>query len=108
MLIDHLHLLTANFFDFLDQPQWRAWPFDSGYGETILPAIARMVFVALIIGALCLFLRLLFGPKGWFRDHELDREAEEERQREKAELDRMLANGEITEFEYKVRLKGLD
>lgn len=99
---------AADFFDFLDSPIWRAWPFNAGYGEHILPAIARMVFVSLIFGVIILFLRVMFGPKGFFRDEEMDREAEVMRKEQKAELDAEFARGEITELEYKIKLKGIE
>lgn len=102
-----LPALLAGFFDFMDSPMWRAWPFNAGYGEHLLPALARMAFVILIFAVILLFLRTLFGPGGRLRDPELDREAEEERRRERAELDEQLAKGEISEFEYKMKMKGL-
>lgn len=107
MDLSHIPAFLGGFFDFLNSPQWRAWPFNSGYGEHILPAIARMLFVAAIIGVVLLFLRLLFGPGGPLRDKELEEEARLETERERAELDEMLAKGEISEMEYKVRMKGL-
>ncbi|MDC0335433.1 SHOCT domain-containing protein [Pseudodesulfovibrio sp.] len=100
-------LFMTEFFDFLDSPIWRAWPFNAGYGEHILPAIARLAFVSLIFGVIILFLRILFGPKGFFRDEEMDREADELRQQEIAELDEQLKKGEVTEFEYEIRLKSI-
>lgn len=71
------------------------------------PSIARLAFVTLILGAIVLFLRVLFGPNGFFRDEEMDREAEEERRQERAELDAMLSKGEITEMDHKIRMKSL-
>lgn len=108
MFSPDIPLFVADFFDFLDSPVWRAWPFNSGYGETMLPAIARMLFVSVIFGVIILFLRFLYGPKGIWRDPELDREADEMRAKQKAELDIEFENGEITEIEYKVRLKGIN
>ena len=102
-----VHLYLNDFFDFLDSPQWRAWPFNSGYGEHILPAVARFVFVSLIIGAILLFLRLLFGPGGPLRDKELDEEARLETERERAEVEEQFAKGEISEIEYKMKMKAL-
>lgn len=99
---------VGEFFDFLDSPIWRAWPFNAGYGEHILPSIARMAFVSLIFGVIILFLRVLYGPKGIFRDEELDREADEMRKEQKAELDAEFARGEISEIEYKIKLKGIE
>lgn len=108
MILPDIPLFLTDFFDFLDSPVWRAWPFNAGYGEHILPAIARMAFVALIFGVIIVFLRFLYGPKGIWRDHELDREADEMRAEQKAELDEQLKSGEITELEYKIRLKGIE
>ena len=107
MTLPELPLFLTGFFDFLDDPIWRAWPFNAGYGDHLVPALARLVFVIIIMGAILLFLRFLFGPGGPLRDKEMDQEAEEERRRERAELDAMLENGEITELEHKVRMKGL-
>ena len=97
----------TGFLDFLDSPQWRAWPFNSGYGEHIFPAIARLVFVSLIIGAILLFLRLLFGPGGPLRDKELEAEAREQTRIERAELQARFDKGEISEMEYTLRMKRL-
>lgn len=108
MHLTDIPMFVTEFFDFLDSPIWRAWPFNAGYGEHILPALARMVFVALIFLVIILFLRFLYGPNGIWRDHELDREADEIRAKEKAELDEQLKNGEITEFQYKRRLKEIE
>ncbi|MEF2229753.1 MAG: SHOCT domain-containing protein [Pseudodesulfovibrio sp.] len=108
MTLPDIPALAAGFLDFMDNPIWRAWPFNAGYGEHLLPAVARMIFVALIMGGVLLFLRFLFGPGGRLRDEEMDREAEAERRRERAELDEQLAGGKISEMEYKVRMKGLE
>lgn len=105
MNLEHIPMLLGDFFDFLDHPMWRAWPFNAGYGEHILPSIARMVFISLIFGVIIIFLRVLFGPNGYFRDEEMDREAEEEIRREKAELEQQLADGEITEIEYQIKMR---
>ncbi|WFS61116.1 SHOCT domain-containing protein [Pseudodesulfovibrio thermohalotolerans] len=107
MDFSHIPAILGGFFDFLDSPQWRAWPFNSGYGEHILPAAARMLFVAAIIGVVLLFLRVLFGPGGPLRDKELEEEARRETEQERAELEEMFAKGEISEMEYNVKMKGL-
>lgn len=100
-------LFLNSFFDFLDSPEWRAWPFNSGFGEHILPAIARFIFISLIMGAILLFLRLLFGPGGPLRDKELEEEARLETERERAELEELYAKGEISDMEYKIKMKSL-
>ncbi|MFH1913073.1 MAG: SHOCT domain-containing protein [Pseudomonadota bacterium] len=100
-------ITKSGFFDFLDHPMWRAWPFNAGYGEHILPAIARMGFIILIFAVIIVFLRVLFGPKGYLRDKEMDREAREQTAAERADLEERLAQGEITEIEYKILMKGL-
>lgn len=93
--------------DFFSQPEWRLWPFGPGYGDTLLPAVARLLFAALILGLILLFLRFLFGPGGIWRDKELEAEAEEQRLAEIAELEEQLRKNEISEAEYKIKMKGL-
>ncbi|ADU62360.1 MAG: SHOCT domain-containing protein [Pseudodesulfovibrio sp.] len=107
MRMSQLPTLVSDFFDFLDSPVWRAWPFNAGYGEHILPSIARMAFVVLIFAVIIIFLRILFGPNGPLRDKEMDREADEQRATERAALDAQLSRGDITEFEHTLRMKGL-
>ncbi|BCS87420.1 SHOCT domain-containing protein [Pseudodesulfovibrio sediminis] len=104
--LDIYHFSTQ-MFDFLNSPEWRAWPFNSGYGEKILPAIARLVFVSAIMGVILLFLRLLFGPGGPLRDKEMDEEARIETEQERAEVEELFAKGEISELDYKARMKHL-
>ncbi|GAB7022546.1 hypothetical protein [Salidesulfovibrio brasiliensis] len=100
-------VILSSLQDFFSDPEWRLWPFGPGYGQTLLPNLARLAFVALLMGAILLFLRILFGPKGFLRDHELDREAEEELRREREELDRQLKDGEINEAEYELKMRSL-
>ncbi|MCJ2164047.1 MULTISPECIES: SHOCT domain-containing protein [unclassified Pseudodesulfovibrio] len=107
MIFKNMPIFFTGFLDFLDSPQWRAWPFNSGYGEHVLPAIARLAFITLIMGVILLFLRLLFGPGGPLRDKELEEEARQETQRERAETEALFARGELTELEYKTRMKSL-
>ncbi|MGE4421289.1 MAG: SHOCT domain-containing protein [Pseudodesulfovibrio sp.] len=107
MDFSHIPAFLGGFFDFMDSPQWRAWPFNAGYGEQILPAVARLLFVTLIMGVILLFLRLLFGPGGPLRDKELEEEARRETERERAELKERFEKGDITESEYQVGMKRL-
>ena len=76
--------------------------------EHFFPAVARLAFVFLIIGVILLFLRLLFGPGGPLRDKELEEEARLETEQERAELEELFAKGEISEAEYKIRMKTLE
>lgn len=103
---DHLLFLTS-LQEFFSNPEWRLWPFGPGYGQTLLPNLARLAFVIALMGLILLFVRVLFGPKGIFRDHEMDREAEEETRREIEELDRQYEAGEINEAEYKIKMRSL-
>lgn len=102
-----LLIFKAGLRDFFSQPEWRLWPFGPGYGDSMLPAAARLLFAVAILGGILLFLRALFGPNGIWRDKELEAEAEKERQEEIAELDRQRADNKISELEYKTRMKGL-
>ncbi|WP_319585049.1 SHOCT domain-containing protein [uncultured Pseudodesulfovibrio sp.] len=107
MDFSHIPAFLGGFFDFLDSPEWRAWPFNSGYGEHILPAVARLLFVTMIMGVILLFLRLLFGPGGPLRDKELEEEARLETEQERAELQKLFDEGEISEADFKVKMKRL-
>jgi len=81
--------------------KWDGWPFNSGYGGDWQTTLATYAFSALILGAICVFLRLLFGPKGIWRDKELEREAEEAKRKELSQLEANLRSGRITQLEYK-------
>ncbi|WP_320169558.1 SHOCT domain-containing protein [Maridesulfovibrio sp.] len=85
-------------------PHWDHWPFGPGYGDFWASAL-KMLFVAAILGAILLFLRVLFGPNGKLRDPELDREAAEMREKALQELEEELKNGEISELDYKYKKK---
>lgn len=85
-------------------PHWDHWPFGPGYGDFWASAL-KMLFVAAILGVIIIFLRYLFGPNGRFRDHEMDREAEEMRVKALQQLDEDLKNGKITELDYKFMKK---
>lgn len=87
-------------------PFWDTWPFTPGYGD-FYSTLAKFGLVAVCLGAILLFLRVLYGPKGIFRDKEMDREAEEARQAELAELERAHKAGEISDLDYIYRKKGL-
>ena len=70
--------------------QWEGWPFTSfGYEGGFWPSVARFVLVAVILGAIALFLRFLFGPKGRFREDWMETiqeaKAREAKEREEAE-----------------------
>lgn len=85
--------------------KWRGWPFNAGYGSDWQTSLATYAYSALILAAICLFLRFLYGPKGIFRDHEMDREAEEMTRRELAKLDADLRAGRISQRVYDLRRK---
>ncbi|WP_027179498.1 hypothetical protein [Maridesulfovibrio bastinii] len=99
--------LISELNNLANDPQWRGWPFGPGFGGT-WSAVARFAFVALILGFIVLFLRVLFGPKGIFRDHELDREAEEMRKAELEELENKFKSGKISELEYKFKKREIE
>lgn len=88
-------------------PHWDHWPFGPGYGNWLASA-TRLIFVVIILLAIFGYLRLLFGPKGFFRDKELDREAEEERKRELEELEEKFKSGRMDESLYKMKKRELE
>lgn len=99
--------LIQGFLNRFRGPFWEHWPFGPGYGD-LLASVTRFLLAAAIMLFIILYLRLLFGPKGWFRDKELDREAAEEKEAAQARLKRLLDAGELTEAEYALRLKHLE
>jgi len=98
--------------DFIDKlkndPRWAGWPFSAGYGESWGPTIAKGIFSLAILLLIVFYLRFLFGPNGKFRDHELDREAEEERLAALAQLEKDYAAGDVSDLEYKYRKKRIN
>ncbi|WP_035243867.1 SHOCT domain-containing protein [Desulfonatronovibrio hydrogenovorans] len=92
-------------FSFSDV-DWSYWPFGEGMTGSWILTLTKFIFIGVILAVILGFLRVLFGPKGFFRDEEMDREAEEERQRVREAVDvlrQRLANGEITEDEFQRR-----
>jgi len=87
--------------------KWDGWPFNSGFGGDWQTSLATYAFSAVILAAICVFLRLLYGPKGIWRDKEMEREAEEARARELAQLEADLRSGRITQLQYTRKKKAL-
>ena len=83
--------------------KWDGWPFSSGYGGDWQTTLATFAFSALILAAICLFLRALYGPKGIWRDKDMEREAEETTRKELAHLEESLRAGRITKREYTMK-----
>lgn len=102
-------MATLSFLAQADLPaKWRGWPFNSGVGGDWQTSLATYAFSALILTLICVFLRLLYGPKGIWRDKEMDREAEEIKAAALEKLGRELAAGAITEAQYEQKKKALD
>jgi len=81
---------------------WTGWPF-AGFGETFLPAAARMIFVVAVFAAIGLLLRWLFGPGGRLRPPEFGTghiAPRRELQARIKELRRRCKRGEIDMEEY--------
>jgi putative membrane protein len=87
--------------------KWRGWPFNSGTSGDWQTSLATYAFSALILAVICIFLRLLYGPKGIWRDKDMEREAEAARRAELADLDRRLASGQITRQQYDMKKKAI-
>jgi|GEM_PF-682749 Predicted membrane protein len=88
--------------------KWTGWPFNAGYGGDWATSLATYAYSALILGAICVFLRLLYGPKGIWRDKEMDREADEIRRRQHAELEASYRAGRLTEAQYRRKKRDID
>lgn len=81
---------------------WALWPF-GGYGETVLPALGRMLFVIAVFAAIAFLLRWLFGPGGRLRPTEFGTghiAPRRERQARIKELRKRCKRGEISMEEY--------
>lgn len=81
---------------------WSSWPF-GGFGENILPAAARMLFVLGLFAAIAFLLRWLFGPGGRLRPTEFGTghiAPRRERQARIRELRARCKRGELTMDEY--------
>lgn len=87
--------------------KWDIWPFNAGYGGDWQTSLATYAFSALILGGICLFLRLLYGPKGIWRDKEMDQEAEAIIRRELRELEAQYASGRISQSLYEAKKRSL-
>lgn len=104
----HMNIPRFLAFDMKDLgPEFDFWPFSMGLNESLLFSVSRIAFMLFIMGAIFLFLRLLFGPKGIWRDHELDRMAEEETAQEIAALQAKLERGEIDVEYYSIEMRRL-
>ncbi len=88
--------------------KWDGWPFNSGYGGDWQTTLATYAFSALILAAICLFLRVLYGPNGIWRDKDMEREAEETKRRELAHLEESLRTGRITKLEYTMKKRSIE
>lgn len=88
--------------------KWRGWPFNSGVGGDWETSLATYAFSFAILAAICLFLRFLYGPKGIWRDKDMEREAEENRRREHAELDADYRAGRIDKQLYELKKRSID
>lgn len=67
---------------------WTAWPFGaSGYSGGFWPIVARFGYVTALFLLICLFLRLLFGPRGPLRGEGWETRAEARQRREKEQAE---------------------
>lgn len=89
------------------KPGWETWPFGSDWGNPWASA-ARILFVALLLGAFAFFLKKLYGSGGWFRDKELEEEARSAKEKSLAELDALLKRGEIDEALHREKKRSLE
>lgn len=88
--------------------KWAGWPFNSGVSGDWETSLATYAFSFVILAIICLFLRLLYGPKGIWRDKEMDREAEENRRQEHTRLDAEFRAGKLTKQLYELKKRSID
>jgi putative membrane protein len=112
--MSYLNFAALDFpgLSFLNQAElpnkWTGWPFNTGYGGDWQTTLATFAFSALILTVICVFLRLLYGPHGIWRDKEMDREAAEARRRAHADLDAAYRAGRINEARYQLEKRAID
>lgn len=70
---------------------WRFWPFDRFYPESWLPLVAKILFVAAILGGMLLVLRKLYGPGGRLREDWVETIQEGDARRAKERADKKAA-----------------
>lgn len=88
--------------------KWDGWPFNSGFGGDWQTTLATYAFSALILIGISVFLRLLYGPKGIWRDKDMEREAEETKSRQLAQLESNLRSGRISKLEYTMKKRNIE
>lgn len=88
--------------------KWDIWPFNAGFGGDWQTSLATYAYSALILGLICLFLRVLFGPGGIWRDKELEREADEARKKALDEIQLRFEAGELTESQYTMEKRRIE
>lgn len=93
--------------EFFQGSGWETWPFGSDW-ENLWASAARLLFVAVILGALAWLLRVLYGPKGRFRDRELDEEARQAKDRALEDLEARRERGDVGDAEYKYRRRSIE
>jgi len=90
------------------QSKWAVWPFNSGVSGDWETSLATYAFSFVILAVICLFLRFLYGPGGIWRDKEMEREAEENRRREHAQLDAEFRAGRMDKSLYELKKRSID
>lgn len=88
--------------------KWDFWPFNAGYGGDWQTSLATYAYSAAILAAICLFLRLLYGPKGIWRDKDMDRDAEAIVRRELADLEAQYRAGSISKSMYEMKKRTIE
>lgn len=88
--------------------KWTGWPFNSGVSGDWETSLATYAFSFAILAVICLFLRFLYGPKGIWRDKEMEREAEENRRLEHARLDADFRAGKLSKQVYELKKRAID
>jgi len=88
--------------------KWAGWPFNSGVSGDWETSLATYAFSFVILATICLFLRLLYGPKGIWRDKDMEREAEENSRKAHAQLEADFRAGRLNKMQYSMKKRALD
>jgi len=104
-----LHTMALNITAQASLPsKWDRWPFNSGFGGDWQTSLATYAFSAAILAVICVFLRMLYGPGGIWRDKDMEREADEARRKALAALEAEYRSGRLSKAQYELKKKALE
>ena len=87
--------------------EWSRWPFQSVPNESWLVMATRGLFCIAVLALIVIFIRVMFGPKGFFRDEEIYEESRMLIREEREQVEEDYKQNKISEREYTSRMRHL-